>query len=82
MQIFAHHQAGLRCDQRHIAWWLILREVYPAPGYHHLIQEWIERDKGIRAHVAGKRDALVGEKLLHHGCAPGSHHEHHIDLPG
>src|SRR5262249_40673954 len=51
-----------------------------APGHRQLVQKWIECDKGIRALVARKRDALVCEKLLHHGRIPGSHYKRHIDL--
>src|SRR5215831_7510369 len=51
MQILAHHQAGLGCDQDHIGRRLILRKIGRAPGNDHLIQKRVESDKGIRARV-------------------------------
>src|SRR5262245_43203141 len=44
------------------------------------MQKRIERDKGVRMGEAGKFDALIGEKLLHYGRFPRSHHNRHIDL--
>jgi hypothetical protein len=29
---------------------------------------------------AREPEALIGEKLLHLGCFPGSHHKRHVDL--
>src|SRR5262249_10848121 len=42
--------------------------------------ERIERDEGVRVRKARKPDALVGEKLLHHGRVPGARQERDVDL--
>ena len=64
MQILANHEACLGCDQDAIGWRSVPRQIDHPPWHHHLVDKRIERDKGVRTRVAGKRDTLVGKELL------------------
>src|SRR6516162_11300272 len=63
------------CEPRGLPWLRSGRDrlaVGPAPDrspprHHHLVDKRIERDKGVRTRVAGKRDTLVDKELLHDG---------------
>jgi len=80
MQVLAHHQGGLGCNQCHVRGRLIPRQIRHASGHDHLVEKRIERDERVGVGKAGKRNVLVGEELLYHRRAPGVHHERNIDL--